>query len=258
MDLDISYLMSNQQYVKNTNYLPREHPLSSIGYPWKISSKTQKPYIELANLTDKEVKKAATIESTKDLVSDNPTQNPPRDTLHYEIPTVVNGVQDVVPYWFWVSDFNGNGKFSVYAFTTEIDSESKKQEAIKYAGYSTNNTTQTKVTAPTNAIATTAEMVTKTPPLQTHQVIGNDVIGTLQESKRFHKTFEDPKRVVVGSADYIGWTEKGYSIITSDLCNPNFWVEPDYDDEGNLIGTNDVVLLGKIINVEIPNISRDD
>lgn len=250
--------MTNQQFAKNTNFLPDEHPLSiHLGKGWKISGKTNIPYKDIALIGDDDVRVEATIQSGNPVVADG--KKPARDYIHYELPITVNGQQSVVPYWFWVTDFSGNKKFNIYAFESEAEVIAKQQESIKYAGYSTNNTTTQTTNKQTNIanVKTIGETVTKT-PLQTHQVVGNDVIGTLAEQKSSIQTVEDIKAVVVGSPDYVGFTETGYNIVPVKLCNPNTWRDPCYDQDGNLTGYDLTVLLGRIINVEIPTISSND
>lgn len=253
MELDTIYLMTNQQFAKNTNFLPDEHPLSiHLGKGWKISGKTNIPYKDIALIGDDDVRVQATIQSGNPVVADG--KKPARDYIHYELPITVNGQQSVVPYWFWITDFSGNKKFNIYAFESEAEVIAKQQESIKYAGYSTTGTAQTTNKTP----VTTQQVVSKATPLQTHEVVGNDVIGTLAEQKSSIQTVEDIKAVVVGSPDYVGFTETGYNIVPVKLCNPNTWRDPCYDQDGNLTGYDITVLLGRLINVEIPTISSND
>lgn len=253
MELHTMYLMTNQQFAKNTNFLPDDHPLTvQLGKGWKISGKTNIPYKDIALIQDDDVRVEATIQSGNPIIADG--KKPARDYIHFELPTVVNGQPSVVPYWFWITDFSGNKKFNIYAFQSEDEVKAKQQESIKFAGYPPKNTGQTTIQTP----PTTQQVVSKAAPLQTHQVVGNDVSGTLAEQKSFIKTIEDLKEVTLGSPDYVGYTETGYNIVPVELCNPNIWRDPCYDNEGNLTGYELTVLLGRIINVEIPTINSND
>ncbi len=249
--------MSNQ-FVKNTNFLPDEHPLTQhLGRGWKISTKTNVPYKDIALISDSKVKKAAVIQSTNPVTSDDPKEEL-RDYISYELPVIKNGQQDVENYWFWITDFSGNGKFNIYAFDSEADVIAKRDESIKFAGYSNKTIKPTDSTKQVTTLTNSNNVVSNKSTFPTHQVIGNDVIGTVQEQKSFIKTVEDLKVVTIGTPDYVGYLEKGYSIVPVELANPNIWKESCYDNEGNLVGFEYSVLLGRLINLEIPKVYLDD
>lgn len=233
-----------QRFVKNTSTPPTDSPLWLVGDGWKRSTKTNTDYCPIGNIIDDQLLVACRQESRKTVQE--------RDYIQYNIEAEnEDGTIDEFPYFFYVTDFNGNGKFSAFAYEKEQDAQNKKAEALKYANYSNSQQQQQN----NNGQQKISSAQPRTPIQRTATVNGtNKTVDQVKDSVLLRQnevlTFTDPQIVTHDNTEQMATLmQDGYSFIPSSLVKNNVWETEAMDEEGK-VSKSVVFLMGKIINVK--------
>lgn len=253
--------MPNQQFVKNTNVPPRDSLLWLVGSNWKISGSTNIPYCPMEDLIDDDLYTTALAEIAKKEIEK-------REVIQYEIVKMNdegNQVLESGVFFFYPSDFNGNKKYSLFAFEAQKDAEDKKKTTIRFASYNKqpDNGAQT-APKPTN-IAPKAPVDTKRPtvydtnlPKQTRTTSLNTEIDRQEQNEWVLKqdyiiTYTHPTPVKYDDIEtQTRLLSEGLNFIPASLCRENTWTEllTVNTETGEQTATR-LYLMGRIIRVDI-------
>jgi len=223
------------QYVKNTDVPSSDSFLWQLADDWKISKKTGIPYASLERVTDEVLGTAITQMSETNKL----------DVVEYQ-----NG--------FFVPA-NFNGKWSVYAFENEPEAKKKLADTLRFASYNNKPTaTATTNTVPKPKPVTTASFTSKPVSASTlaptqSTIRTPDRPGTQMVTMRDTiTTYTDPTPVEYDNLERIATLRQdGFSFLPSSIVERNTWDRSIYDDDNNIVGTQLICLMGRIINVEI-------
>lgn len=245
----MAYNQNQQKFAKNLNTPPKDSPLWLVGDAWKRSNSTGQDYCPINNIIDDELLVVARKESRKPVSDPDPKKE--RDYIHKPIEVESeDGVIDEVDYFYYVTDFNGNGKFSIFGFDNEAGAKKKKEEAIKFAGYnksiesqqSLNNDNDTL----TSTLAPKKTTITVNGANKTVDQVANQVMLKQDEVL----TYTDPQLVAQDNIEQkTALMEDGYDFIPSSLVRNNVWETEVTDAKGKTTKTV-IFLMGKIINVK--------
>jgi hypothetical protein len=227
-----------QRFAKNTDTPPRDSPLWLVGDQWKRSQKTNIDYSPIAGIADDTLLVACRQQSRIDVKD--------RDYIEYDIEAEnEDQTVDTFKYYFYVTDFNGNGKFSVFAFEDEDGAKKKKAEAIKFAGY--NQNTQEQQTGQQKLVSA---------PKTTSIITANTTNKTLSENPVLLKqdqilTYTDPHLVSNDNTEQMATLiQDGYQFIPSSIVRNNVFETRTIDPKTKTETKNIIYLMGKIINVK--------
>lgn len=236
--------MSQQQYVKNTNVPKKDSWLWEIGNNWRYSSSSKECYCPLKYDETKEISDLDLFTAMKELVAK------PIQELDY--------VEYKSGYFVPAKTSDGKGALLWVYEKFEEEKAQKKVDMIKKFANSQPQQPEQKTLA-----NTTTAVKSKTLSVNT----GNKSFDELKEQVILRQdhimTFTDPQWVSGGSDEARQLESKGYSYIPASLCRINTKTEDVHDidaetGKGVVVGEQYLFLMGRIINVSVPDINYNN
>lgn len=237
--------MSEQTYVKNTDVPHPDSFLWTLGDGWKVSQKTGDIYSSIDRITDEALGTALTTISESGNI----------DIIEYD-----DGNYFFVPNKF-VDNKTGKATWSVFAFENRIKANKKLEDVRKFANFKPKVATGPVLKPSGQQTISKPVTVSTTAPVKSTMKAEYGAMNTFEDAsqsltfkQRWVISFTDPTPVTYDNKEQIATLlTDGYSFLPRSLVEKNFWEQPEYNQEtGEVIGTKLIFLMGRIINVEIP------
>ena len=231
----------SQQYVKNTNVPDKDSEIWTFGNNWRISGTSGEVYCPLKYDPVKEITDVELFSNATKMVNKEPIAN----WDYFEGQTTNNK-------FFFVVSPTKDGSILLYAYTDELIAK-KKVETVKKFNADFVPKGQSQPTPQQQLQTTTTEGIKTNAPTQ--KVVENEpksAPGHLWVStERFIDTYTDPRFVEQGSQEAADLEAQGYSYLPTSLVETTCYVKNVYDGDGNVVGEQYLLRMGRIINVKI-------